>query len=288
MSIRVKCLRASGLPDIERFGKVDPYVQLELQGEKVKTEVISDTTEPEWNEIVELKNFIVGQPGGDCIDVFVKDYEKIGRNRLLGKCMLSIHNILQSPGNAVPFELPLVDKDDRPTSGVLNLEVTYTGAAPGAPDATASATTYGMVLNVIRGAFQAREAIKGLRGASTPVPTGRSAELRVHDEIQHKKREGWPMRTVAYDKGEFSGSAVGAAAGGPGAVAAVGTSGAGAVAVASAGGGDGKGAAGIEAVQKSQSASAAIQQALLARAMLPDVVTLFQIRVKVVEARQLQ
>ncbi|CAG0906507.1 unnamed protein product [Darwinula stevensoni] len=103
MSLLVKAVKAANLPDIETFGKIDPYVEVDFQGqsgrpppgrsrkgnscgnrfrrEKKKTTVKKQTCDPEWGEDVEFDLGGKPPPPEACLDVYVKDYEKIGRNR---------------------------------------------------------------------------------------------------------------------------------------------------------------------------------------------------------------
>uniref|UniRef100_T1JKN2 C2 domain-containing protein n=1 Tax=Strigamia maritima TaxID=126957 RepID=T1JKN2_STRMM len=124
MSIEVFVTNAKNLPNVEKFGKSDPYVTISIQGIKRKTEVKESTLDPIWNE-----NLVFDLAGklpkpDEMIDIVVKDYERIGRNRLLGSATLSLRNFLSGP-KEMEIELHLVDKNQQPTPAVLYLKISY-------------------------------------------------------------------------------------------------------------------------------------------------------------------
>ena len=49
-TLHVHLLRANGLKAMDRNGKSDPYVKLELAGQKHRSKVKQRTLNPEWNE----------------------------------------------------------------------------------------------------------------------------------------------------------------------------------------------------------------------------------------------
>ena len=58
------------------------------------------------------------------------NYDDNHYDRVLGKAVVHLHNVLQSR-QAVDFELPLLDGSGRPTTGRLFLRVEWTGPGTG-------------------------------------------------------------------------------------------------------------------------------------------------------------
>ncbi|XP_076047725.1 myoferlin-like isoform X2 [Oratosquilla oratoria] len=126
MSLTIQVIKASNLPNLEKIGKSDPYVHISFQGEKRKTEVRSSTLDPEWDETLtwDLGSGKPPQPD-ECIDIIVKDYERLGWNRVLAKGTIVLRNVLHSAGQPLDYELSLVDAKDLPTASTLSLTISY-------------------------------------------------------------------------------------------------------------------------------------------------------------------
>ncbi|XP_050712149.1 myoferlin-like isoform X3 [Eriocheir sinensis] len=141
MALEIKVVSASSLQNLETLGKSDPYVTVNFQGDKKKTETKSSTLDPVWEETLRWELSSKAPRADECIDITVKDYERIGRNRLLGKATIALRNVVHAaPGTPLDYELGLLDASDSPTVGTLKLVVSYTppagatkgGAAAGA------------------------------------------------------------------------------------------------------------------------------------------------------------
>ncbi|XP_074642408.1 myoferlin-like [Tubulanus polymorphus] len=124
MSLIVNVVSASNLPNIETFGKSDPFCQVEFLGVKKDTKVIDDELNPVWNEKLEfsLKN----QPLSprDKLVVQIKDKETIGPNKLLGTTDVSLKDLLKG-SNSMQVNVNLMDANGRPNAATVNLVVTY-------------------------------------------------------------------------------------------------------------------------------------------------------------------
>ena len=83
MSLEILVQKAKDLINLERFGESDPFVEVEFQGRKEKTEVIDNNLNPEWNARLKFDLGDVPLSPGDSIILRVMDHEKVGRNRLL-------------------------------------------------------------------------------------------------------------------------------------------------------------------------------------------------------------
>ncbi|KAK3890490.1 hypothetical protein Pcinc_005570 [Petrolisthes cinctipes] len=102
-------------------------------GDKKKTEVKTGTLEPEWNEKLQWDLSSKGLRPDECIDITVKDHERLGKNKLLGKATIALRNVVHSsPGTPLDYELRLFDASDSPTVGTLKLVISY--KPPAIPD----------------------------------------------------------------------------------------------------------------------------------------------------------
>ncbi|XP_063877560.1 myoferlin-like isoform X2 [Scylla paramamosain] len=130
MALEIQVVSASSLQNLETLGKSDPYVSITFQGEKKKTETKSGTLDPVWEETLKWELSSKAPRPDECIDILVKDYERVSRNRLIGKATIALRNLVHAaPGTPLDYELSLLDATDSPTVGTLKLIVSYTPPA---------------------------------------------------------------------------------------------------------------------------------------------------------------
>jgi len=124
-SIKVSDIECKSLPNLEKRGKSDPFVELEYLGNTKKTETKDDTLDPTYGEVFEWD--LQGRPLGpeDCINITVKDYERIGRNRLIGTATVSLRDLTRQGNNSKQVNVTLVDGQKRPTTGKVSLRIDY-------------------------------------------------------------------------------------------------------------------------------------------------------------------
>ena len=149
MSLEVLVQKAKDLINVEKFGESDPFVEVEFQGRKEKTEVIKSELNPEWNARLKFDLGTVALSPSDSIIVRVFDYEKVGRNRLLGQVNVSLAPVVNSGQPLKKSATRLTSANNEPLNSTLDFVVTYApppGAAPppaavggGAPVAAAAA-----------------------------------------------------------------------------------------------------------------------------------------------------
>ncbi|XP_067038375.1 myoferlin-like isoform X1 [Acropora muricata] len=94
-------------------------------GQEQKTDVREDELNPTWNK--EFQYDLNGQTLSpqETLQIKVKDYEKIAPNRLLGSVTVPLKNLVRSKNNSLKIEVGLLDGEQRPTLGKVQLSLTY-------------------------------------------------------------------------------------------------------------------------------------------------------------------
>ncbi|XP_048797655.1 dysferlin isoform X3 [Lagopus muta] len=111
----------------------DAYCGVVFRGVKKKTKVIKNSINPVWNEGFEWDLKGVALDLGSELCVVVKDHETVGRNRFLGEARVPLRDVLSSASLAASYDVPLLDSKKQNTGASLILQVSYTpppGAAP--------------------------------------------------------------------------------------------------------------------------------------------------------------
>ncbi|KAK3744089.1 hypothetical protein RRG08_018716 [Elysia crispata] len=111
MSLEVKVVAASNVPNPETFGKCDPYASVEFQGIKKKTEVIKGDLNPKWDQTLTFPLAGQGVSSSDELNITVFDWERVGRNRQLGTAKLPLAEFAK--GGHKEKTLPLLDGNGR-------------------------------------------------------------------------------------------------------------------------------------------------------------------------------
>ncbi|KAM9063151.1 dysferlin-like isoform 2-T2 [Sarcophilus harrisii] len=111
----------------------DAYCSVVFQGVKKRTKVVKNSVNPVWNEGFEwdLKGIPLDHTSE--LHVVVKDHEKVGRNRFLGEARVPLRDVLTNPNLAASFNAPLLDTKRQPMGASLVLQASYLpppGAAP--------------------------------------------------------------------------------------------------------------------------------------------------------------
>ncbi|XP_074141635.1 LOW QUALITY PROTEIN: dysferlin [Sminthopsis crassicaudata] len=111
----------------------DAYCSVVFQGVKKRTKVIKNSVNPVWNEGFEwdLKGIPLDHTAE--LHVVVKDHETVGRNRFLGEARVPLRDVLTNPSLAASFNAPLLDTKRQPVGASLVLQASYLpppGAAP--------------------------------------------------------------------------------------------------------------------------------------------------------------
>ncbi|KAM3366084.1 hypothetical protein ACQJBY_015553 [Aegilops geniculata] len=125
--LSVTVVKATSLKNKELIGKSDPYVTLYVRPMfKVKTKVIDDNLNPEWNETFEL---IVEDKETQSVIFEVYDEDNLQQDKRLGVAKLAVNNIVPETPSEITLKLmqsvdSLKIKDYR-DRGSLHLKVMY-------------------------------------------------------------------------------------------------------------------------------------------------------------------
>jgi len=125
--LSVTVVKATSLKNKELIGKSDPYVRLYVRPMfKVKTKVIDDNLNPEWNETFEL---IVEDKETQSVIFEVYDEDKLQQDKRLGVAKLALNSLEPEITREVTLKLlhsvdPLKNRDTK-DRGTLHLKVMY-------------------------------------------------------------------------------------------------------------------------------------------------------------------
>ncbi|ELW64043.1 Dysferlin [Tupaia chinensis] len=164
-------VRANNLPNVKKDRRSDPVASLTFRGVKKRTKVIKNSVNPVWNEGFEwdLKGIPLDQASE--LHVVVKDHETMGRNRFLGEAKVPLREVLATPSLSASFNAPLLDTKNQPTGASLVLQVSYTplpGAVPLFPPPTPLEPSPTLPdLDVVAGGVQSRAETWSLLSDST-------------------------------------------------------------------------------------------------------------------------
>uniref|UniRef100_A0A8C2L7Z9 Myoferlin like n=1 Tax=Cyprinus carpio TaxID=7962 RepID=A0A8C2L7Z9_CYPCA len=156
--LKVVVESAKGIPK-KTLGIPDPIAGVIFKGEKKKTKAIDKELNPVWNEIIEFD--LKGTPldSSSFIDVVVKDYETIGKDKFIGSAKISLKELAAGQTRSLPSKnIPLINEKKQEIG--VNMFVQYAGeeekgvdsdedagdvAEPGAPGVSPSGQPKKMV-----------------------------------------------------------------------------------------------------------------------------------------------
>ncbi|XP_066549569.1 myoferlin isoform X3 [Amia ocellicauda] len=137
--LRVVVESAAGLPK-KKLGNPDPITTIVFKDEKKKTKFIDGETNPVWNEVLEFDLKGVALDSSSFIDVIVKDYETIGKDKFLGAAKVYLKELATGQLKSLPSKnLPLLGEKGQSTGAIINLVIGYEPPATGIPNPNAHA-----------------------------------------------------------------------------------------------------------------------------------------------------
>ncbi|MFT7807213.1 myoferlin isoform X3 [Arapaima gigas] len=123
--LRVLVESAKGLPK-KKIGSPDPITSIIFRDEKKKTKSISSELNPVWNETLEFD--LKGSPldSSSTIDVIVKDYETLGKDKSIGSAKVSLKDLASGQVKSLPSKnLPLLNEKNQDIGATINLVIGY-------------------------------------------------------------------------------------------------------------------------------------------------------------------
>ncbi|XP_053197896.1 myoferlin-like [Scomber japonicus] len=181
--LRVVVESAQGLPK-KKVGSPDPITTVVFKDEKKKTKSIDSELNPVWNEVLEFDLKGNTLDSSSYLDVIVKDYETIGKDKFLGSTKISLRDLASGQVKSLPSKnVPLVNESGQSIGATINLVIAYDPPAnavpnpndPQAGDATVDAggDGDGGDETTLDGAQSGSAGV-----ASSPGKTGKPANLR--------------------------------------------------------------------------------------------------------------
>ena len=102
--LKVEVIRAKDLTKSDMIGKSDPYAVISFDGDKIKTPVVKNNQNPEWNFNA---NIPIDEKGPRNVKVEVFDSDKIGKDKPIGAAYIDVEDVINgNPMNKdwVPLE----------------------------------------------------------------------------------------------------------------------------------------------------------------------------------------
>ncbi|KAI4889280.1 hypothetical protein NFI96_010829, partial [Prochilodus magdalenae] len=143
--LRVVVESASGLPK-KKLGNPDPITSVVFKGETKKTRSINSEVNPVWKEDNEphavlllfqtLEFDLKGSPldSSSFIDVFVKDFETIGKDKLIGTAKVYLKELASGQVKSLTSKnLSLVNESGQNIGGTIDLIIGYEAPANAPP-----------------------------------------------------------------------------------------------------------------------------------------------------------
>ncbi|XP_028288019.1 myoferlin-like isoform X2 [Parambassis ranga] len=132
--LRVVVESAQGLPK-KKVGSPDPVASVIFKDEKKKTKTIDNELNPVWNEVLEFDLKGAALDSSSNIDVIVKDYETIGKDKFIGSTKISLRDLASGQVRSLPSKnVPLVNENGQNIGATINLVIGYDPPANAAPN----------------------------------------------------------------------------------------------------------------------------------------------------------
>ncbi|KAM5141597.1 myoferlin isoform 3-T3 [Mantella aurantiaca] len=134
--LKVLVESAANIPKT-KLGKPDPIVTLTFRGEKKKTKSIDNELNPVWKELLEFDLKGLPLDFSSTLEVIVKDFETIGKDKFIGSTVLSLKELAGGQSRSLPFKgVALMNEKGQPIGSTMDLMVSY--EAPVSPTSNPS------------------------------------------------------------------------------------------------------------------------------------------------------
>ncbi|XP_072559922.1 myoferlin isoform X3 [Paramormyrops kingsleyae] len=132
--LRVIVESAKGLPK-KKLGNPDPITTIVFRDEKKKTKSINSEVNPVWNEALEFDLKGSALDSSSFVDVIVKDYETIGKDRSIGSAKIALKDLATGQAKSLPSRnVVLVNEKNQDIGGTINLVIGYEPPANAPPN----------------------------------------------------------------------------------------------------------------------------------------------------------
>ena len=102
-SLEITVLKATDLQKKDLFQKADPYVVVELDNQKAKTDKKKNSLNPEWNQKMTFK---INEFSPKVLSFKVFDWDRFGKDDIMGQTSLEIEDtIINSQGKIIQLQL---------------------------------------------------------------------------------------------------------------------------------------------------------------------------------------
>lgn len=170
--LRVAVESASNIPK-SSFGTPDPIVSVTFKDEKKKTKKIDNELNPVWNEILEFDLKGIPLDSTSSIDVVVKDFETIGKDKLIGAATVSLKDLSSGQVKSLPVKsLALLNEKRQQTGATINLVIVYEPPAGSVPSDPNDPTSGGVVTDGTGDGDEDTSGYAGGGGGSVPSAAG--------------------------------------------------------------------------------------------------------------------
>ncbi|XP_018414191.1 PREDICTED: myoferlin isoform X1 [Nanorana parkeri] len=134
--LKVLVEAAANIPKT-KLGKPDPIVTITFRGEKKKTKAINSELNPVWKELLEFDLKGIPLDYSATLDVIVKDFETIGKDKFIGSTVLSLKDFAAGQSRSLPFKgVALMSEKGQAIGSTIDLMVSY--EAPASPTSNPS------------------------------------------------------------------------------------------------------------------------------------------------------
>ncbi|XP_019953049.2 myoferlin [Paralichthys olivaceus] len=132
--LRVVVESASGIPK-KKLGNPDPIATVTFRDERKKTKAIDNELNPVWNEVLEFNLKGSSLDPSSFISVVVKDYETIGKDKLIGSAKISLRDLASGQTKSLPSKnVPLINEKQQATGATIDLLIKYDPPKNSAPN----------------------------------------------------------------------------------------------------------------------------------------------------------
>ncbi|XP_020486571.2 myoferlin [Labrus bergylta] len=132
--LRVIVESACGIPK-KILGNPDPIAAVVFRGEKKKTKAVDNELNPVWNEVLEFDLKGSALDASSFINVVVKDYETIGKDKLIGSTRISLRDLASGQVKSLPYKnVPLINDKQQAIGAAINLLIGYEPPANAVPN----------------------------------------------------------------------------------------------------------------------------------------------------------